>query len=48
MKGSGEGRGVVADYLTYVRDPASGYINVSFPVDDGMEISCRAGTSAAR
>jgi predicted O-methyltransferase YrrM len=37
----------MADYLTYVRDPASGYVNVSFPVEDGMEISCRAGTSAA-
>jgi predicted O-methyltransferase YrrM len=34
----------MADYLSYVRDPASGYVNVSFPVDDGMEISCRAGT----
>jgi predicted O-methyltransferase YrrM len=33
----------MADYLTYVRDPASGYVNVAFPVDDGMEISCRAG-----
>jgi predicted O-methyltransferase YrrM len=37
----------MADYLAYVRDPASGYVNVSFPVEDGMEISCRAGTSAA-
>jgi predicted O-methyltransferase YrrM len=37
----------MADYLTYVRDPASGYVNVSFPVEDGMEISCRASTSAA-
>jgi predicted O-methyltransferase YrrM len=33
----------MADYLTYVRDPASGYVNVAFPVDDGMEVSCRAG-----
>jgi predicted O-methyltransferase YrrM len=37
----------MADYLTYVRDPASGYVNVSFPVEDGMEISCRAGTATA-
>jgi predicted O-methyltransferase YrrM len=35
----------MADYLAYVRDPASGYVNVSFPVEDGMEISCRAGAS---
>jgi predicted O-methyltransferase YrrM len=27
-------------YLDYVRDPASGYVSVSFPVEDGMEISC--------
>lgn len=32
----------MADYLAYVRDPASGYVNVAFPVEDGMEISCRA------
>jgi predicted O-methyltransferase YrrM len=37
----------MADYLAYVRDPASGYVNVDFPIEDGMEISCRAGTSAA-
>jgi predicted O-methyltransferase YrrM len=37
----------MGDYLTYVRDPASGYVNVSFPVEDGMEISCRASPSAA-
>ncbi|MGW3152146.1 O-methyltransferase [Streptomyces sp. NPDC001177] len=28
-------------YLTYVRDPANGYQSVTFPVEDGMEISCR-------
>jgi len=33
----------MADYLAYVRDPASGYVNVAFPVEDGMEISCRTG-----
>ncbi|MDR7279398.1 O-methyltransferase [Catenuloplanes atrovinosus] len=32
----------MAPYLDYVRDPASGYVSVEFPVDDGMEISCRA------
>jgi predicted O-methyltransferase YrrM len=34
----------MGDYLTYVRDPASGYVNVAFPVEDGMEISCRTST----
>jgi predicted O-methyltransferase YrrM len=29
----------MADYLAYVRDPAHGYVSVSFPVDDGVEIS---------
>ena len=33
----------MGDYLHYVRDPANGYVSVAFPVDDGMEISCRAG-----
>ena len=33
----------MAGYLGYVRDPASGYVSVAFPVEDGMEISCRAG-----
>ncbi|MFI9382360.1 O-methyltransferase [Kutzneria sp. NPDC052558] len=28
-------------YLDHVRDPASGYLGVEFPVEDGMEISCR-------
>jgi predicted O-methyltransferase YrrM len=28
-------------YLEYVRDPANGYRSVTFPVEDGMEISCR-------
>jgi predicted O-methyltransferase YrrM len=31
----------MADYLAYVRDPANGYVSVAFPVEDGMEISCR-------
>jgi predicted O-methyltransferase YrrM len=29
-------------YLDHVRDPANGYVNVAFPVADGMEVSCRA------
>jgi predicted O-methyltransferase YrrM len=31
-------------YVDYVRDPANGYVSVSFPVRDTgrMEISCRA------
>lgn len=28
-------------YLDYVRTPANGYVSVAFPVEDGMEISCR-------
>ena len=28
-------------YLSYVRTPANGYQSVTFPVEDGMEISCR-------
>ncbi|MGW8378066.1 class I SAM-dependent methyltransferase [Streptomyces sp. ODS28] len=28
-------------YLDYVRDPANGYQSTTFPVEDGMEISCR-------
>ncbi len=31
----------MAEYLAYVRDPANGYVSVAFPVEDGMEISCR-------
>jgi predicted O-methyltransferase YrrM len=30
----------MATYLNYVRHPSSGYVNVTFPVEDGMEISC--------
>jgi predicted O-methyltransferase YrrM len=33
----------MAGYLDYVRDPASGYVSVPFPVDDGIEISCWTG-----
>jgi predicted O-methyltransferase YrrM len=35
----------MAGYLDYVHDPASGYVSVAFPVEDGMEISCRASVS---
>ena len=31
----------VKPHLDYVRDPANGYETVTFPVDDGMEVSCR-------
>jgi predicted O-methyltransferase YrrM len=31
----------MAGYLDYVRDPANGYVSVAFPVEDGMEVSCR-------
>jgi predicted O-methyltransferase YrrM len=30
----------LSGYLDYVRNPASGYTSVAFPVADGMEISC--------
>ena len=33
----------MAGYLEYVRDPAHGYVRVTFPVEDGMEISCWTG-----
>jgi predicted O-methyltransferase YrrM len=29
----------MASYLSYVRDPANGYVTVAFPVEDGMELS---------
>ncbi|TCO49730.1 O-methyltransferase [Actinocrispum wychmicini] len=32
----------MAEYLDYVRTPGNGYVSVDFPVEDGMEISCRA------
>jgi predicted O-methyltransferase YrrM len=32
----------LADYLAYVRDPGNGYVTTNFPVEDGMEVSCRA------
>ena len=31
----------LSGYLEYVRGPANGYLSVAFPVEDGMEISCR-------
>jgi len=39
--GEDEDRGV--KYLDYVRDPASGYVTVAFPAEDGMEISTWTG-----
>jgi predicted O-methyltransferase YrrM len=33
----------LAEYLSYVRDPANGYVSVAFPVEDGIEISCWTG-----
>jgi predicted O-methyltransferase YrrM len=32
---------VLADYLSYVRDEANGYVSVAFPLGDGVEVSCR-------
>ncbi|GAB3255796.1 O-methyltransferase [Kineosporia babensis] len=31
----------MADYLAYVQEAENGYVSVPFPVEDGMEISCR-------
>jgi len=36
-----QGEGLLKPYLDYVRDPANGYQCVTFPIEDGMEISCR-------
>ena len=33
----------MAGYLDYIRNPASGYVTVAFPVEDGMEISSWTG-----
>lgn len=33
----------MSSYLEYVRNPANGYITVSFPVEDGMETSSWTG-----
>lgn len=30
----------LSGYLDYVRQPSNGYASVSFPIEDGMEISC--------
>jgi hypothetical protein len=32
----------MAEYLTYVRDPMNGYVSITFPVADGIEVSCRS------
>ena len=29
----------MASYLSYVRDPANGYVTIAFPVEDGIELS---------
>ncbi|HTX80980.1 MAG TPA: class I SAM-dependent methyltransferase [Streptosporangiaceae bacterium] len=33
----------MAAYLDFIRSPASGYVSVAFPVEDGMEISSWTG-----
>ncbi|MFF5084284.1 O-methyltransferase [Actinoplanes sp. NPDC000266] len=33
----------MSNYLSYVRDPANGYVSIDFPVEDGMELSCWTG-----
>lgn len=37
------GQASMAGYLRYVREPANGYVSVSFPVADGVEISSWTG-----
>ena len=32
----------MTDYLSYIRDPANGYLSIPFPESDGLEITCRA------
>jgi predicted O-methyltransferase YrrM len=39
---TGRFRDQLAGYLAHVRDPASGYVSVQFPVGDGAELSCRS------
>jgi len=38
----------LAEYLDYVRNPASGYVTLAFPVEDGVEISSWCGAAVAR
>jgi hypothetical protein len=33
----------MAGYLQYAREPGNGYVSVSFPVADGVEISSWTG-----
>ncbi|MEV4348326.1 class I SAM-dependent methyltransferase [Actinoplanes sp. NPDC049596] len=33
----------MSNYLSYVRNPANGYVSIDFPVEDGMELSCWTG-----
>jgi predicted O-methyltransferase YrrM len=33
----------VAGYLQYVREPGNGYVSVSFPIEDGVELSSWTG-----
>ena len=36
----------MSGYLEYIQNPANGYATVSFPVEDGMEISCWTARAA--
>jgi predicted O-methyltransferase YrrM len=33
----------LAQYLEYVRNPANGYVSVTVPIGDAMELSARTG-----
>jgi len=37
----------LSGYLDYVREATNGYVSVSFPIEDGMEISCWTAESAS-
>ncbi len=37
----------LAPYVDHVRNETNGYVSVSFPVEDGLEISCWTGSAAA-
>jgi predicted O-methyltransferase YrrM len=38
----------LADYLSHIRDPANGYVTVTFPVEDGVELSSWTQGSSVR
>lgn len=39
---------LVAEFTTHVRDPSCGYVAVSVPIGDGIEVAMRAGGDVSR